>query len=63
MGEGKEFRLRAGAKICGDRRCPARVYGISPADWVLRTNLGFELDHFLAFFVLTLLVCVAWPPL
>ncbi len=34
---------------------------LCPADWVPRTGLGFELDHFLAFFLVTSLVCVAWP--
>ena len=26
-----------------------------------RTDLGFELDHFLAFFLVTAVACVAWP--
>lgn len=41
---------------------PQRSAALSPLYyWVPRTNLGFELDHFLAFFVVTTLVCVAWP--
>jgi hypothetical protein len=28
---------------------------------VPRTNLGFELDHFLAFFLVAALACLAWP--
>ncbi len=62
MSADKDFRLRAGAKICGVAAVATLAFiALCPADWVPRTNLGFELDHFLAFFVVTLMVCFAWP--
>ncbi len=54
--------MHAGVKICGVAAVAMLAFiALCPADWVPRTNLGFELDHFLAFFVATSLVCVAWP--
>src|SRR5215472_586940 len=50
-----------GAKICGVATVVFLAFiALCPADWVPRTNLGFELDHFLAFFFVTCLVCLAW---
>jgi hypothetical protein len=57
-----EFRFRVAAKICGLIAIGLLVFiALCPADWVPRTGLGFELDHFLAFFLLTLMLCLAWP--
>jgi VanZ family protein len=35
--------------------------GLGPAKWQPRSGLGWELDHFLGYFVLTLIFCFAWP--
>ncbi len=62
MSADKEFRFRAGAKVCGVVAVALLAFiALCPADWVPRTNLGFELDHFLAFFLVTSLVCIALP--
>src|SRR5262249_32673567 len=34
---------------------------LSPAKWKPRTGLGGSIDHFLAYFVVTLIVYLAWP--
>jgi hypothetical protein len=34
---------------------------LSPAKWKPRTRLGGSIDHFLAYFVVTLIVYLAWP--
>lgn len=34
---------------------------LGPGEWMPRTGLGFELEHFLALFVVTSIVCLAWP--
>ncbi len=57
-----KFRFRTGAKVCGMAAIALLAFiSLCPGDWVPRTNLGFELDHFLAFFVVTSMVCFAWP--
>ena len=34
---------------------------LCPAKWKPRTTLGWPFDHFLAYFVVTSIVCLAWP--
>ena len=34
---------------------------LSPAKWKPRTGLGGPIDHFLAYFTVTLIVYRAWP--
>lgn len=34
---------------------------LGPADWQVRLGLHWLIEHFLVFFVLTLLVCLLWP--
>ena len=34
---------------------------LCPAKWKPRTRLGWRIDHFLAYFVVTSIVCLAWP--
>ena len=34
---------------------------LGPGAWAPRTGFGFQLDHFLGYFALTCLVCLAWP--
>ena len=35
--------------------------GLGPATWQPRSGLGWEIDHFAGYCVVTLMVCVAWP--
>jgi VanZ family protein len=54
--------LRAGAKVCSVAIMVLLVIGaLGPANWTPRTALGWQIDHFLGYFVITLLVCFAWP--
>ena len=55
-------RLRAGAKAC----CVPIVIllviaALGPAKWAPRTQLGWQFDHFIGYFGITLFVCFAWP--
>ena len=34
---------------------------LGPANWAPRTALGWQFDHFVGYFVITSLVCFAWP--
>ena len=34
---------------------------LGPGDWQLRTGLGWQTEHVLAYFVVTSIVCLAWP--
>ena len=34
---------------------------LGPADWQFRTGLGWKTEHVLAYFVVTLIVCLVWP--
>ncbi len=38
------------------------ILALGPAKWTPRLGLGWQADHFLGYFVLTSLVCVAWLP-
>jgi hypothetical protein len=35
--------------------------GLGPAKWQPRSGLGWEIDHFAGYFVITLMFCLAWP--
>ena len=37
------------------------ITALGPANWQPRTELGWELDHFIGYFTITLLLCLAWP--
>jgi hypothetical protein len=34
--------------------------GLGPPKWQPRSGLGFQIDHFVGYFVLTLIFCVVW---
>jgi VanZ family protein len=34
---------------------------LGPANWAPRSGLGWQIDHFVGYFAITLLVCFAWP--
>ena len=35
--------------------------GLGPARWQPRSGFGWELDHFVGYFVITAVCCLAWP--
>jgi VanZ family protein len=35
--------------------------GLGPATWQPRSGLGWEIDHFVGYGVITLMCCAAWP--
>jgi VanZ family protein len=37
------------------------IAALGPADWTPRSGLGWQIDHFVGYFVITSIVCVAWP--
>ena len=54
--------FRTGAKVCSLAIMVLLVIGaLGPANWTPRTALGWQIDHFLGYFAITLLVCLAWP--
>src|SRR5215469_14466154 len=55
-------RFRASAKVCSVAIMVLLVIGaLGPAKWTPRTALGWQIDHFVGYFAITLLVCFAWP--
>jgi VanZ family protein len=57
-----KYRFRAGAKAC----CVPIVIllviaALGPEKWAPRTHLGWQFDHFIGYFGITLFVCFAWP--
>jgi VanZ family protein len=55
-------QFRAGAKVCSGAVMVLLVIGaLGPESWTPRTALGWQFDHFLGYFVITLFVCFAWP--
>src|SRR5262249_32610300 len=56
-----KFHFRAYAKICSIAIMVLLVIGaLGPASWTPRTPLGWQIDHFLGYFAITLLICFAW---
>jgi VanZ family protein len=37
------------------------ITALGPAQWQPRTGLGWQIDHVLGYFAITLIVCFAWP--
>jgi VanZ family protein len=55
-------RFRATAKVCSGAILVLLVIAaLGPEKWTPRTTLGWQFDHFIGYFVITLLVCFAWP--
>ncbi|MGO8973651.1 MAG: hypothetical protein ACLQNV_08995 [Steroidobacteraceae bacterium] len=49
------------AKICSVVAIALLVVAaLGPANWALRTALGWQIDHFLGYFAITSIVCIAW---
>jgi hypothetical protein len=55
-------RFRAGAKVCsGAIMVLLVIAALGPAKWAPRTELGWQFDHFIGYFGITLFFCFAWP--
>jgi VanZ family protein len=57
-----KHRFRNAAKAC----CVPIVVllviaALGPEKWAPRTHLGWQFDHFIGYFGITLFVCVGWP--
>ena len=37
------------------------ITALGPAKWQPRSGLGWQIDHFAGYFVLTLMFCIGWP--
>src|SRR5215472_15622477 len=62
MNADKKSRMRAGAKVCsGAIIILLVVAALGPAKWTPRTELGWQFDHFIGYFGITLFFCFAWP--
>ena len=49
-------------KVCSVAALVLLVFvALGPSKWTPRSGLGWEIDHFVGYFVLTLLFCLAWP--
>ena len=49
-------------KVCSVAALVLLVFlALGPAKWQPRSGLGFEFDHFVGYFVFTLVFCLAWP--
>ena len=49
-------------KVCSVAALVLLVFvALGPAEWQPRSGIGFEIDHFVGYFVFTLMFCLAWP--
>jgi hypothetical protein len=57
-----KHRFRTGAKACS---VPIMVLliiaALGPESWAPRTHLGWQFDHIIGYFGITLFFCLAWP--
>ena len=57
-----KHRFRAVAKTCCVPILVLLVIAaLGPEKWAARTHLGWQFDHFIGYFGITLFVCFAWP--
>jgi VanZ family protein len=55
-------QFRTGAKVCsGVIMILLVIAALGPAKWAPRTELGWQFDHFIGYFGITLFFCIAWP--
>jgi VanZ family protein len=57
-----KHRFRTAAKACCVPIIVLLVIAaLGPEKWAPRTHLGWQFDHFIGYFGITLFVCFAWP--
>ncbi len=62
MSADMKTRLRSAAKVCSAAVIVVLVImALGPENWTPRTPFGWQFDHFIGYFAITLLVCFAWP--
>lgn len=50
------------AKVCSVAAIVFLVLAaLGPANWAPRSEFGWQIDHFVGYFVITSIVCFAWP--
>lgn len=55
-------RIRSTAKaLCLPIMVLLVIAALGPAKWAPRTHLGWQFDHFIGYFEITLFFCLAWP--
>src|SRR6516164_9027594 len=55
-------RFRTSAKVCSLVIIVLLVIAaLGPAKWAPRTELGWQFDHFIGYFGITLFFCFTWP--
>ncbi|HME28348.1 MAG TPA: hypothetical protein VKE53_00575 [Pseudolabrys sp.] len=61
-GHSQRHNMRVFVIFCSVAAMALLVFAhLSPAKWKPRTGLGGPIDHFLAYFAVTSIVCFAWP--
>jgi VanZ family protein len=56
------IRFQSAAKVCSGIVLVLLVMAaLGPENWTPRTSFGWQFDHFIGYFAVTLLVCFAWP--
>ena len=54
--------MKLALKVCSMVALLSLVFlALGPATWQPRSGLGWELDHFVGYFMFTLFFCLAWP--
>jgi VanZ family protein len=62
MSANRKSAFRTGAKVCtGAIIILLVIAALGPGKWTPRTELGWQFDHFIGYFGITLFVCFAWP--
>jgi hypothetical protein len=62
VGADTKSNFRAGARVGSVAIMVLLIIGaLGPANWTPRTAFGWQIDHVLGYFAITLLVCFAWP--
>lgn len=56
------INIRRILKVCCVAALVVLVFvGLGPPKWQPRSGLGWEIDHFAGYLVITLMFCIAWP--
>jgi VanZ family protein len=62
MSADMKSRFRVSAKVCsGAIMILLVIAALGPAKWAPRTELGWQFDHFIGYFGITLFICLACP--
>jgi VanZ family protein len=62
MSADMKSRFRAAARVCsGAIMILLVIVALGPGKWTPRTEFGWQFDHFIGYFGITLFVCIAWP--